>query len=157
MQGLNNYITLDECEDMVIWLFNQKVLQDIQWTTMLDTDKQVYLDTAFELVDSLKYRGYPVELNQETSFPRIINDILYDEPPTKVKECIAYATVKLIQSDNDKRKQLIASGVTEIKVDKLTEKFSSSTDVGTDVNLIKDRKVKALMKGLLISNGLVLG
>lgn len=151
-----NYITLDECEDLVIWLFTEKELQSIQWVTMSDVDKQIYLDRACNLLDTFKFKGYKVDINQESEFPRIINGVQVDVN-TNMKKCVAYLTIKLIMLDNDKREKLQASGVTSIKVDKLTESFSCDSQLLGDKKLSKDTQVRAYLKGIIQTNGLVMG
>lgn len=153
---MDNYITLDECEDFVIWLFPEKELQAIHWVTLSDVDKQIYLNRVCNLFNTLKFKGYKVDINQDLEFPRIINENTVGVTE-RIKKCLSYMTVKLIASDLDKREQLQASGVVEIKIDKLTEKFSTQEHVKTDIKLLKDNQVRGYLKGVIQTNGLVMG
>lgn len=153
---MNAFLSLEECESFIVGLVTARELQAVQWVTLGDTDKQVYIDRAYALFSSWKFKGYTVELNQDEQFPRIINDVEVGVTD-KIKKCLTFMTFELLKADLDKRLSLQASGVSEIKVDKMSEKFSLSSDLKPDIALIKNKQVQSMLRGVLKTNALVDG
>lgn len=127
------YITVEE---MLEYLHKNYVSSDplrIQWEALDQEDSEVYLRRAFNLVNSLPYKGKPASAEQRGAFPRAGK--FTEEDLLKVKYAQAEQALALTDAvtaqETEERMRLRRAGVVQYNIGDLSEKFQEGLSAGS--------------------------
>jgi hypothetical protein len=104
------YLKIEELKTVMRTIFSSTELDKVNFTTVSDTDLGVLLERATRFIDSIKYRGQFVELNQSHAFPRVIDGVTV-EVNDSVKAALGCYVYHLLDIPNNNRYVLQRSGV----------------------------------------------
>ena len=147
----DTYITLEEANT---YLSQHYVSTDpllIQWNSLSDNDKEVFLRRAFDQMNSLPYTGRPKNPKQLLPFPRHnfdSNDYL------KIKYAQAEQSISYTDMINSNevadRIRLRRAGVIQYSIGDLSERFQSGLPVESNANFFGmcEKSYKYLSKWL---------
>lgn len=140
------YINLDEMNTYVKENYVSSDPLRIQWEAMDEADKNVYLNRAYNFINSLPFTGRPAHATQPGAFPRAGNFTTQDFLKVKyaqAEQALAMSDV-VASSETEDRLRLRRAGVTEYSIGDLSEKFGN----GAATSLLCENARRYLVKWL---------
>lgn len=124
------YATIEQANLYVQSYYSSTDPLRISWETLDNSDKQVYLNRAEQIIDQLPLKGTPTQLTK--AFPR---KPFEKESMQKAQEATIELAIQLsCDSEEKQRVALQNQGVKQYKIGDLSETFKDnvSVDVGLD-------------------------
>lgn len=124
----DTYVTIAQADQYVKEHYVSNEPLRIQWESLSDEDKEIYLRRAFEQINALPFTGRRRDLRQTLPFPRYIwkNSDWYNVQRAQI--IVAYASTDISRvSESAEIESWRLQGLSEVKLGDATYKFSSNS------------------------------
>jgi len=151
------YITLAELDTLIKSAYTTCELSKVEWGTISDADKTIYISRAEDKIDSIKFRGAKVDTLQSQSFPRIINTVNVGIP-ADIKlavACFVYNNLSETKSVSDEFNIKRGLGLTSIKLGDISESYSDT--VISNINLLDKKVIYTYINKYIMRNSIMRG
>lgn len=117
-------MTLDELNTKMSEMFLSSQLDQINWNTLTDTDKQAALINANAEFNRLQWIGKKANPDQEDAFPRLVYDKIVETPDT-VKMGLCRYIFDYIRIETSDAMEDIRSGIQSYKIGPISETYNA--------------------------------
>lgn len=141
------YLSLAELEILVKQLATPAELISMGWWDLSVDAKQVYLDRAVAMFESLKFLGVKQNSAQPLLFPRTINGVFVDIN-SKIKKAIAHIVLSELKLLKSPRLLAIKQGVDAVAIGSYRESYK---DKQVSRSLVDDFIVQMYLKSYVFN------
>ncbi|MBT9137230.1 MAG: hypothetical protein DDT34_02318 [Firmicutes bacterium] len=120
------YITVVELDVLVSQLYTADELDEVGWGAMSAGDKQIHLNRATNIIDSLNFNGVKAVAGESLAFPRVINGRNIGIPEC-VKKAVASTVIYELKAKSNVNIQLQRQGVKQVSASKASVTFGDSS------------------------------
>lgn len=146
--GTDSYVTLEEANAYITTHYT--AAQTSMWTSLADSDREIYLRQACTRIDSQKFTGKKASPTQRLAFPRAIFStathqyITQKNVPEAVKQAQVEEALSLVKGI-PKRLELQRQGVKSFRLGDLSEEYA-----GTANTTLTSETAKQLLRPFLL-------
>lgn len=116
------YVRQEELDALMSANFDETELEQIGWTKMTDKRKGLLNDRATDMLNSLFYKGYKCNFQQNSAFPRYIDGKQVDFND-RIAKYYANLVFSLVEEEKSKRKKAQKEGVKSVSINGLSESY----------------------------------
>lgn len=127
--GIDTYITAAEADTLINGLLLSTDAQGKAWAALSQGDKEVYLQQALLIIETLPFTGQKSDVDQVLQFPRDHN---YGSVPDAVKKAQALEACAMIGNLEEaaKRYQLRTMGISAFNAGSVSETYGGASNYG---------------------------